>query len=235
MQPSIQSLLPSEYTHAFDTEALEHPLCTEALVHPHTKLLQHNLYSKGLDNSQTTAYINPLEHTLCTKGLEHSYTPDTTTLEHIPLHKGLTTTAFYTEALQPPLNVCTNTPMWLHSHAKYLPWQLRHLIRAYHLNSKPRTPLNLHVLQKELMLHPVLCTLIHNLEHGCDIGYTGSQFTHSSSNLPSSFQNRSILDANITEECNMGCMLGPYKTPPLLNFCCSAWYMLLSGLQCWSL
>ena len=66
MQPGVQLLLPSEYTQAFGTEASEHPSCTEALAHPRTKILQHNLCSKGLDNLQTTAYTNPLEHTSCT-------------------------------------------------------------------------------------------------------------------------------------------------------------------------
>ena len=45
--------------------------------------------------------------------------------------------------------------------------------------------------------------------------------SHSSSNLPSSFQNPNILDVNITEECDMGRTLGPFQTPPLPNFRCS--------------
>ena len=149
-QPSIQPVLPLEYTHAFGNEASEHSSCTEALAHPHTKLLQHSLCSKGLGNLQTAANTNRLEHTSCAKGLEHSCTPDTTTLERTPSEHSCTT-AFHTEAPHPPLNVCTNTPKLLHSHAKHLPWQLQYLISARHLNSKPRTPINLHVLQKELL------------------------------------------------------------------------------------
>ena len=63
--------------------------------------------------------------------------------------------------------------------------------------------------------------LIHNLQYGGDIGYTGPQFAHCGSNLPSSFQHPSTLDDNITAECDMGCVLGSFKTPPLPNFHCS--------------
>ena len=42
-----------------------------------------------------------------------------------------------------------------------------------------------------------------------------------SNNLPSSFQHPSTLDDNIIAERNMGCIIGPFQTPPLLNFCCS--------------
>lgn len=34
-------------------------------------------------------------------------------------------------------------------------------------------------------------------------------------------QHPSTLDANITVECDMGRILGPFKTPPLSNFHCS--------------
>ena len=222
-QPSVQPLLPIEYTHAFGNEASEHSSCTEALAHPHTKLLQHSLCSKGLDNLQTAANTNHLEHTSCTKGLEHSSLltpqlwsiPPLSTLAPLP-----STLKHHTHHLTYALTLqscCTRMQSTCHGNLQYL-------ISARHLNSKPRTPINLHVLQKELVLHPdqaFVHTLIRNLEHGCDIGYTGPQFTHSSSNLPSSFQNPSILDANITEECNMGRMLGPFQTPPLPNFRCS--------------
>ena len=63
--------------------------------------------------------------------------------------------------------------------------------------------------------------LIHNLQYGCNIGYTGPQFAHCGNNLPSSFQHPSTLDANIIAECDKGCILGPFETPPLSNFRCS--------------
>ena len=50
---------------------------------------------------------------------------------------------------------------------------------------------------------------------------TLDQFAHCDNNLPSSFQHPSTLDANIIAECDKGCILGPFETPPLPNFCCS--------------
>ena len=44
---------------------------------------------------------------------------------------------------------------------------------------------------------------------------------HFSNNLPSASQQQDILDANITAECQAGRILGPFRTPPLPNFCCS--------------
>ena len=40
---------------------------------------------------------------------------------------------------------------------------------------------------------------------------------------PSSFWHPSMLDNNITTECNAGCILGPFSTPPLPKFHCSGW------------
>ena len=63
--------------------------------------------------------------------------------------------------------------------------------------------------------------LIYNLQHGCDISYTGPHFTHFSNNLTSASQQPDILDINIAAEYQAGCILGPFRTPPLPNFCCS--------------
>ena len=102
--------------------------------------------------------------------------------------------------------------------------QLKTLIGAYQLDTKPRTPIRWHILQAELALYPdqmFVHELIHNLQYGCNIGYTVPQFSHCNSNLPSSFQHPTTLDDNITAECNAGRILGPFKTPPLPNFRCS--------------
>ena len=111
-----------------------------------------------------------------------------------------------------------------HTNITHFSQQLQNLIVAHQLDSKPRTPIKLHTLRTELALHPdwtFVSQLIHNLQYGCNIGYTGPQFAHCSNNLPSSFQHPSTLDANIIAECDKGHILGPFKTPPLLNFRCS--------------
>ena len=84
--------------------------------------------------------------------------------------------------------------------------------------------MRLYALQAELAIHPdrtFVHQLIHNLQYGCDIGYTGLQFPYYSNNLPSSFQHPSTLDDNITTECNSRRILGTFSTPPNPNFCCS--------------
>ena len=116
------------------------------------------------------------------KGLEHLYTPcSTTALEHshtsIPDTKALTQMySIHAEVTQVP-----------HMHIEHFPQQLQNLITIHQLDTKPRTPIRLHTLLAELTSHPdrsFVHQLIHNLQYGCDIGYT-RQFTHCSSNLPS--------------------------------------------------
>ena len=61
-------------------------------------------------------------------------------------------------------------------------------------------------------------TVITNFQHGCDIGYRELHFVHVSNNITSVSQQPDILDANITTECHIGHILGPFHTPPLQNF-----------------
>ena len=97
--------------------------------------------------------------------------------------------------------------------------QLQNLISPHQLDSKLRTPIKYYTLQTELALHPDQTFVnqpIHNLQYASNIGYTGPQFAHCGSNLPSSFQHPSTLNTNIK-----GCILGPFESPPLPNFRCS--------------
>ena len=105
--------------------------------------------------------------------------------------------------------------------AEHLPLQLQNLITIHKVH---RTPINIHYHLRKLLSHPnqtYVQTLIYNLQHGRDIGYTGPYFTHFSNNLASASQQPDILDANITAECQAGRILGPFRTPPLPNFHCS--------------
>ena len=63
--------------------------------------------------------------------------------------------------------------------------------------------------------------LIHNIQHGCNIGYNGPQFAHCSKNLPSAYQQPLILDNALSQECNAGHILGPSDNPPLSDLRCS--------------
>jgi len=85
----------------------------------------------------------------------------------------------------------------------------------------PWTPLRPFVLERELSYHPdqvFVRQLIDNLQHGCEIGYTGPQFTYLASNLESAYQQPHVIDATLKDECEAGRILGPFDKPPLPNF-----------------
>lgn len=201
------------HAHTTYTKALEHDLCTEALGYPRNTPLHHASCSRNIDSRHTTSHTD-----IAHQG--HLYTPCTTTLcsqPHIAIskHPQAATHPYVT----PPS--CTNPQ---NSPPENIPQQLRDLIKIQTQNSTPRTPINLRNLQKELSFHPnqtYVQSLIHDLQHGCSIGYTGPQYTHFSNNLTSAFQQPDILDTNIITECREGRIIGPFQTPPLPNFRCS--------------
>ena len=85
----------------------------------------------------------------------------------------------------------------------------------------PWTPIRSFLLESELSLHPdkvFIRSLIDDLQHGCSIGYTGPQFAHLATNLPSAFQQPNVIDAALAKECKAGRILGPFQAPPLQNF-----------------
>ena len=57
-----------------------------------------------------------------------------------------------------------------------------------------------------------------NVQHDCEIGYTGPQFTYLASNLESTYQQPHVIDATLKDECEAGRILGPFDEPPLPNF-----------------
>ena len=63
--------------------------------------------------------------------------------------------------------------------------------------------------------------LIHDLGHGCSIGYTGPQFSCLANNLVSAYQQPEVIDNTLKKECEVGRILGPFESPPLPNFCTS--------------
>ena len=87
-----------------------------------------------------------------------------------------------------------------------------------------RTPIITHHLHQELISHPdqvFVTQLIHNLEHGCAIGYSGPQFSHCCNNLSSAFQQPSVLGNALASECSAGYIPGPFQSPSLPNLRCS--------------
>jgi len=85
----------------------------------------------------------------------------------------------------------------------------------------PWTPLWPFIFECELSNFPdkvFVRQLIDNLWHGCSIGYTSPQFTHIADNLQSASQQPEVIDATLKEECEAGCILGPFTHPPLPNF-----------------
>ena len=63
--------------------------------------------------------------------------------------------------------------------------------------------------------------LLHNITHGCCIGYNGPQFPHTARHLPSARLHPDIISQGLAKECNAGRMAGPYPAPPLPNTRCS--------------
>ena len=89
------------------------------------------------------------------------------------------------------------------------------------LKSKPWTPIRPFILECELSNHPdkaFVKQLIYDLQHGCTIGYNGSQFANLAKNLTSAHQQPEVIDAALKKECEAGRILGPFPTPPLSNF-----------------
>ena len=87
--------------------------------------------------------------------------------------------------------------------------------------SLPWTPIRPFVLERELSNYPdkaFVRRLVDNLRHGCAIGYEGPQFTHLANNLQSAFQQPTVIDTTLKEECEAGRILGPFQHPPLPNF-----------------
>lgn len=111
----------------------------------------------------------------------------------------------------------------------HLPHHLQQFITAHKSALHSCTPINTHHLHQELISHSdqvFITQLIHNLEHGCVIGYSGPHFPHCCNNLASAFQQPSILDNALASECTAGRILGPFQSPPLPNLCCSGLWVI---------
>ena len=180
-----------------------------------------------------SAYLQPSDFT-------HHSTHDTSVFqsENYPVLRSLPIECDYNpsvDLLSPEHNEC-NAPLVLApfsqsaslkhtaSSIDELPSHLQQFLLQHNISLISRTPLHAFTLMDELATHPnqnFVHELIHNIQHGCSIGYNGPQFSHCSKNLPSAYQQPLILDNALLQECNAGCILGPFDTPPLPDFRCS--------------
>ena len=98
--------------------------------------------------------------------------------------------------------------------------------RSHHPNVESQglwTPLRPLILEWELSNHPdkAFVELLFDIQQGCNIGYTGPQFAHTTRNLQSALSHPSLLDDALKVECSANRILGPFDSPPLPNFRCS--------------
>ena len=86
------------------------------------------------------------------------------------------------------------------------------------------TPLQPLELERELASYPdkgFVSQLLHNITHGCDIGYNGPHFSHTANHLVSAHTHPHVISEALTKECMAGRLAGPYSSPPLPNLRCS--------------
>ena len=86
------------------------------------------------------------------------------------------------------------------------------------------TPIRPLQLERELAFYPdkdFVSQLIHNIRHGCCIGYEGPHFPHIARHLPSARAHPHIISEALAKECQAERMAGPYSSPPLPNARCS--------------
>ena len=82
-------------------------------------------------------------------------------------------------------------------------------------------PIRSFLLECEVSSYPdkiFVRQFIDDLLLGCSIGYTGPQFAHLANNLPSAYQQPSVIDATLEKECEAGRILGTFSNSPLENF-----------------
>ena len=63
--------------------------------------------------------------------------------------------------------------------------------------------------------------LLHAIDEGVRIGYSGPRLPRISRNLTSAYQHPHVIDAELSAECSKGHLAGPYPNPPLPSLQCS--------------
>ena len=86
------------------------------------------------------------------------------------------------------------------------------------------TPVNIANLSTELKHHPdqqFVTSLLHDLQWGCHVGYTGPRFARITPNLTSALRHPDAVSAALAKEVSNGHTAGPFQTPPIPNLQCS--------------
>ena len=90
--------------------------------------------------------------------------------------------------------------------------------------SPPSTPVNIINLTAELKHHPdqqYTASLLHDLQWGCNIGYTGPRFARITPNLKSAHPHSEAISAALAKEMSNNHTAGPFLSPPIPNLRCS--------------
>ena len=86
------------------------------------------------------------------------------------------------------------------------------------------TPVNIANLSTELKHLPdqqFVTSLLHDLQWGCHVGYTGPRFARITPNLTSALRHPDAVSAALAKEVSNGHTAGPFQTPPIPNLQCS--------------
>ena len=90
--------------------------------------------------------------------------------------------------------------------------------------SPPSTPVNIVNLTAELKHHPdqqYTASLLHDLQWGCNIGYTGPRFARITPNLKSAHLHPEAISAALAKEVSNCHTAGHFLSPPIPNLQCS--------------
>ena len=96
---------------------------------------------------------------------------------------------------------------------------LRH--RALHSN--PVTPVRVDRLEFLLDGYDIILKqfLVDGFRYGFRVNFVGEHASSESPNLKSALERPNITCAKLHQECDAGRIVGPFSTPPFLNFRCS--------------
>ena len=92
------------------------------------------------------------------------------------------------------------------------------------LLSSPTTPIVIPNLATELKNHPnqkFASDLLHDLQWGCRLGYTGPRSPRVTPNLKSATLHPQAVSAALAKEVSRGHTAGPFQVPPIQNLQCS--------------
>ena len=100
----------------------------------------------------------------------------------------------------------------------------------------PSTPVNLPSLSAELKHYPdqqFTASLLHDLQWGCNIGYTGPRSARITPNLKSAHLHPGAISAALAKEVSNGHTAGPFQSPPIPNLQCSPLGVVLKKESTW--